>query len=300
MGSTNSVKLVAETVVEPVVAPVVEPVVAPVVEPVVETVVAPVVDPVVAPVVDPVVAPVVAPVVETVVAPVVETVAEAVVGPKFDTVALEGAIGSSRLVIRMERPRLSLWRDVIATRECRELMAAATPRLVHSAVQNRVALGGVVNETALNSESITFARDSTPLVASLLTRAAALAGRRRETAESLLVMRYKPGHRFLPHCDFFNLGMPSAALYLAQGGQRVATMIIYLTTPESGGDTILPAAGIRIPASAGDAVYFEYPDGDTLTQHGGEEVSAGEKWIATFFFRERDFMPSRSQPAPIG
>ena len=78
---------------------------------------------------------------------------------------------------------------------------------------------------------------------------------------------------------------------LQRGGQRVATLIMYLHEPEAGGATVFPDAALSVLPKRGSAVFFSYsqPHPDSLSLHGGAPVLAGEKWIATKWLRERAF-----------
>ncbi|HEY3698675.1 MAG TPA: 2OG-Fe(II) oxygenase, partial [Spongiibacteraceae bacterium] len=77
---------------------------------------------------------------------------------------------------------------------------------------------------------------------------------------------------------------------IKKGGQRVATLIIYLSDAESGGETIFPEIDFAVAPRKGGGVYFSYCDAegrlDRLTLHGGAPVTRGEKWIATKWVRQ--------------
>ena len=76
-----------------------------------------------------------------------------------------------------------------------------------------------------------------------------------------------------------------------RGGQRVATIVMYLNTPEAGGATIFPDVRLAVSPIKGNAVFFSYdrPHPMTHTLHGGAPVKAGEKWVATKWLREGVF-----------
>jgi prolyl 4-hydroxylase len=78
---------------------------------------------------------------------------------------------------------------------------------------------------------------------------------------------------------------------LERGGQRVATILMYLNTPDGGGATTFPDVGLEVTPVKGNAVFFTYdrPHPDTKTLHGGAPVTAGIKWAATKWLRERRF-----------
>ena len=76
-----------------------------------------------------------------------------------------------------------------------------------------------------------------------------------------------------------------------RGGQRVATLVMYLGEPEKGGGTTFPDVHLEVFPKRGHGVFFSYerPHPSTRTLHGGAPVLAGEKWIATKWLREHRF-----------
>jgi prolyl 4-hydroxylase len=78
---------------------------------------------------------------------------------------------------------------------------------------------------------------------------------------------------------------------LKRGGQRRATLLMYLNTPERGGATIFPDLRLQVAPTKGCAVFFSYdrPHESTGTLHGGAPVLQGEKWVATKWLREGVF-----------
>jgi len=80
---------------------------------------------------------------------------------------------------------------------------------------------------------------------------------------------------------------------MATGGQRVATLVMYLNDVEAGGSTVFPSIGLDVLPRKGSAVYFAYTsdagETDPRTLHGGSPVTAGEKWIATKWLRQRRY-----------
>ena len=84
---------------------------------------------------------------------------------------------------------------------------------------------------------------------------------------------------------------PGTPKILKRGGQRVASLVCYLNTPEAGGATVFPDAGLDVVPVRGNAVFFSYdrPHPATRSLHGGAPVTEGEKWVATKWLREGRF-----------
>src|SRR5690606_35334718 len=134
-----------------------------------------------------------------------------------------------------------------------------------------------------------FERGAHPVCATIEARIARLLEWPVENGEGLQVLHYPPGAEYRPHYDYFDPDEPGAEVLLRQGGQRVATVVMYLNTPARGGATTFPDAHLEVAAVKGNAVFFSYerPHPMTRTLHGGAPVLEGEKWIATKWLRER-------------
>jgi len=85
---------------------------------------------------------------------------------------------------------------------------------------------------------------------------------------------------------------PGTPTILKRGGQRVATLVMYLNEPARGGGTTFPDVGLEVAPVRGNAVFFSYDRAhpSTRTLHGGAPVIEGEKWVATKWLREREFV----------
>ena len=68
-------------------------------------------------------------------------------------------------------------------------------------------------------------------------RIAAAAGLHEPNGEGMQILRYENGQKYDPHYDYFHDQVNSAP---RRGGQRMATMLIYLEDTEQGGETIFP------------------------------------------------------------
>lgn len=190
----------------------------------------------------------------------------------------------------MQRPRLVVFRGLLNDAECDALVELARPRLARSETVD-TATGSTEINGARTSDGMFFARGETPLLARVEQRIAALLRWPVERGEGLQVLRYRPGAEYRPHHDYFDPDRPGSAAVLARGGQRVATLVIYLASPDGGGATSFPDAGIEVAPVKGNAVFFAYeaPKPWTRTLHGATPVLGGEKWVATKWLRQRRF-----------
>ncbi|KAG5530138.1 hypothetical protein RHGRI_030492 [Rhododendron griersonianum] len=116
-----------------------------------------------------------------------------------------------------------------------------------------------------------------------------------EHGEGLQILHYEVGQKFEPHYDYFQ-----NEFNIKNGGQRMATVLMYLSDVEEGGETVFPAAkgnvsavalsqsgkkGLSVKPKMGDALLFwsMKPDGtlDSSSLHGACPVIKGNKWSST-------------------
>lgn len=213
-------------------------------------------------------------------------------GPDLEGAPLYIDAGDRRVQVlqTMRHPRVVVFGNLLSPEECEGLIAAARVRLARSlTVETRT--GGEVLNVDRTSEGMFFERGENDIVARLEQRIAALLRWPVEFGEGLQILRYAPGAQYRPHYDYFDPGEPGTPTILKRGGQRVATLVMYLQEPDQGGATTFPDVGLEVAPVRGTGVFFSYEDPDpaTRTLHGGAPVLAGEKWVATKWLREREF-----------
>ena len=191
---------------------------------------------------------------------------------------------------RFEKPDIVVFGHLLSDSECDALIAAALPRLSRSLTVDTRTGGEELNENR-TSMGMFFERGEDEVVRRVEARIARLLGWPEKNGESLQILRYGMGAEYKPHYDYFDPAEEGTPSILQRGGQRVATLIMYLHEPEEGGATIFPALKMRVAPKRGNAVFFSYSQAhpSSLSLHGGEPVLAGEKWIATKWLREREF-----------
>lgn len=196
------------------------------------------------------------------------------------------------ILFALEAPRILLLQNLLDGTECDALISLARDRLHRSPVVNPDT-GDENLIDARTSMGAMFQVGEHALIQRIEARIAAITGLPVDHGEGLQILNYKPGGEYQPHFDFFNPQRPGEARQLRVGGQRVATLVIYLNSPPSGGATAFPKLGLEVAPVKGNAVFFRYkqPDGtlDERTLHAGLPVESGEKWIATKWLREHPY-----------
>ena len=212
--------------------------------------------------------------------------------PKLDESPLYIDAGDRRVCVlqAMYRPRIVVFGGLLSDEECEALIALARPRLARSLTVATKTGSEEINEDR-TSHGMFFQRGENELVRRIEARIARLVCWPEENGEGLQVLHYRPGAEYKPHYDYFDPKEPGTPLILKRGGQRVATMVMYLAEPDKGGGTVFPDVRMEVAPKRGNGVFFSYERAhpSTRTLHGGSPVLAGEKWIATKWLRERSF-----------
>lgn len=191
-----------------------------------------------------------------------------------------------RLLASMLLPRVVVLGGLLSDEECDAFIEMAQPRLTRSTTVEPDTGGDMVHPDR-TSHGMGFTRGENALCARIETRIARLLDWPLEHGEGLQVLRYGPGAQYKPHHDYFDPAMPGSAVQLQRGGQRVASVVMYLNTPERGGATVFPESHFEVGAVKGNAVFFSYDRAHPMTKtlHAGAPVLAGEKWIMTKWLR---------------
>lgn len=212
--------------------------------------------------------------------------------PSLDESPLYLDAGDRRVAVlqTMADPRVVVFGNLLSDEECDQLVAFAKPRLARSLTVATKTGGEEVNADR-TSDGMFFQRGENELVRRIEQRIAKLVNWPEENGEGLQILHYTPGTEYKPHYDYFDPREPGTPTILRRGGQRVATIVMYLAEPEKGGGTIFPDVHLEVAPKRGNAVFFSYERAhpSTRTLHGGAPVLAGEKWIATKWLRERRF-----------
>ncbi|KAK6117345.1 hypothetical protein DH2020_048936 [Rehmannia glutinosa] len=156
-----------------------------------------------------------------------------------------------------------------------QVFDSAKSELKRSAVADNVSGKSKLSEVRTSS-GMFIRKGKDPIVAGIEDKIATWTFLPKENGEDIQVLRYEPGQKYDPHYDYF-----TDKVNIARGGHRIATVLMYLTDVEKGGETVFPSAEPR----KGDALLFFslYPNAvpDPASLHAGCPVDEGEKWSAT-------------------
>lgn len=193
-------------------------------------------------------------------------------GEPLDTIASERVSDS---------PEVTVFPAFFSEAECNFLVAAARPLLQPSKVVDPIT-GDLVPNPVRTSDAAAFSLVAqSPAIHALCVRLAKASGTNVRQGEPLQVLRYLPGQEYRPHFD---------ALGQAEN-QRVLTFLVYLNDGYEGGGTRFMKSGFVVNGRRGDALLFRNADDsgrpDPASQHSGEPVKAGEKFIASRWIRQK-------------
>ena len=204
---------------------------------------------------------------------------------------LDGGDREVKLLMAMRNPRVLVLGGLMSDDECDALIELARPRLSRSETVELKTGGSEVN-VARTSRGMFFNRAENAVCAAVEQRLARLLDWPVENGEGLQILHYQPGAEYKPHHDYFDPAQPGSTPILKRGGQRVASIVMYLNTPARGGATVFPDVALEVAPIKGNAVFFSYdrPHPMTRSLHGGAPVVEGEKWVATKWLREGEFV----------
>jgi prolyl 4-hydroxylase len=196
-----------------------------------------------------------------------------------------------KVLVNLYEPRVVVFGDLLSSEECDEMIELARGRLARSETVQTETGSSEVN-AARTSQGMFFERGEKEIVKLIEARMAALLDWPIENGEGLQILRYLPGAEYKPHYDYFDPAHSGTPSILKRGGQRVASLVCYLTPPAGGGATVFPDVKLDVAPVKGNAVFFSYDRAHPTTRslHGGAPVIEGEKWVATKWLREGRFV----------
>jgi prolyl 4-hydroxylase len=203
-------------------------------------------------------------------------------------------------------PRAFVYHNFLSKEECEYLIALAKPHMVKSTVVDSTT-GKSMDSRVRTSSGMFLRRGRDKVIRAIENRIADYTFIPVEHGEGLQVLHYEVGQKYEPHFDYF-----LDEYNTKNGGQRMATLLMYLSDVEEGGETIFPDAdvnstslpwynelsecarkGLAIKPKMGDALLFwsMKPDAslDPLSLHGGCPVIRGNKWSSTKWMHVHEY-----------
>ncbi|KAK1305191.1 hypothetical protein QJS10_CPB11g02052 [Acorus calamus] len=195
-------------------------------------------------------------------------------------------------------PRAFIYHNLLSEEECKYLIELAKPHMEKSTVVDSKT-GQSKDSRVRTSSGMFLKRGRDKVIRTIEKRIADFTFIPVEHGEGLQVLHYEVGQKYEPHFDYF-----LDEYNTKNGGQRMATVLMYLSDVEEGGETIFPNAnvnssslpwynelsecgkkGLSVKPKMGDALLFwsMRPDAtlDPLSLHGGCPVIKGNKWSST-------------------
>uniref|UniRef100_A0A0R3RL89 Fe2OG dioxygenase domain-containing protein n=1 Tax=Elaeophora elaphi TaxID=1147741 RepID=A0A0R3RL89_9BILA len=186
-------------------------------------------------------------------------------------------------------PLVVLFRDVISDDEVTMIQMLATSRLRRATVQNSVT-GQLETASYRTSKSAWLKDEEHEIVHRINRRIDLMTNLEQETAEELQVGNYGIGGHYDPHFDFARREEVNAFESL-NTGNRMATLLFYMTQPEAGGATVFTHVKTAVLPTKNDALFWynllRSGTGDLRTRHAACPVLTGSKWVANKWIHER-------------
>ncbi|XP_038690475.1 prolyl 4-hydroxylase 1 isoform X1 [Tripterygium wilfordii] len=133
-------------------------------------------------------------------------------------------------------PRIIVLHNFLSMEECDYLRAIAQPRLQVSTVVDAKTGKGIKSNVRTSSGMFLSPEERMyPMVQAIEKRISVYSQVPSENGELIQVLRYEKNQFYKPHHDYF-----SDTFNLKRGGQRIATMLMYLSDNVEGGETLFP------------------------------------------------------------
>ena len=184
--------------------------------------------------------------------------------------------------------------DFLTPEQCQALIAFAKPRLQVTTTWNLAKGGPAVDPEYRVSESIFCLLNESSLIGWVERKIETVTGIPVAHGEGIQMFHYGVGGFYKPHYDWFDPAFDGNKAALAQGGQRVMSVCIYLNHVAAGGQTQFHQWERIIEPKPGRALFWRnvLPDGtpDRQTMHEALPVVTGEKWVLMKWLRERPYV----------
>lgn len=193
-----------------------------------------------------------------------------------------------QVALRDAHPKRAIaqWiKDVISPEDCAYIIALSEGKFGRSKAgeADQVVEGRT-------SYSAYLVLDDDPVLNAIRSRISMGLGIPEDHFEYFQCVSYGVGQEYQAHHDTFDPNTEHGRLALADGGQRMMTLLIYLNDDFEGGQTYFPYLDLLATPERGHAVLFQNTDaaGNLIVEsfHAGLPVSRGQKYALNLWIRE--------------
>uniref|UniRef100_A0A915DIP8 Fe2OG dioxygenase domain-containing protein n=1 Tax=Ditylenchus dipsaci TaxID=166011 RepID=A0A915DIP8_9BILA len=187
-------------------------------------------------------------------------------------------------------PLAVLFRGVMSEEETELIQELAKPKLARATVQNSVT-GQLETASYRISKSAWLKGTDAEVVETINRRMNMMTNLEMETAEELQIANYGIGDIMIHITTLQGLKEETKAFSDLGTGNRIATVLFYMTQPERGGGTVFTELKSTVQPSKNDALFWynllRTGEGDLRTRHAACPVLLGVKWISNKWIHEK-------------
>jgi prolyl 4-hydroxylase len=189
-----------------------------------------------------------------------------------------------------EAAPIAVYPGLLPASFCEWAIRRARPKLNRAKIYDATSARTTANDSRTNT-SANFDLGATDLVLiGVQTRIAFATGSPPQHLEAISILHYAPGEQFTDHFDFVDPRSPGYGVEMQNGGQRIATFLIYLNEGFEGGETSFPHFGFAYAGLRGEGLCFlnTTPEGNPNQQmlHSGLPPVNQDKWVVSQFIRK--------------
>ncbi|XP_065573742.1 prolyl 4-hydroxylase subunit alpha-2-like [Artemia franciscana] len=193
-------------------------------------------------------------------------------------------------------PSIVIIHDLLNDGQLTKFKELAEPKL-HSSRHKSSNGQGFVKSMIRTSKNAWLEESDDPMLSKIskrITTATGLLVQEKTSAEDYQVANYGIGGLYVTHTDHLmhNPDPNSYGPWERLIGDRLATLMVYLTDVEAGGATVFPRAGVTLWPEKGAAAFwynlYRSGEGDDNTRHGACPVLHGSKWVSNKWIRYND------------
>ena len=197
-------------------------------------------------------------------------------------------------------PSIVVEDNVLSPALCEHIVNLAETKGLGDNLINRD--GKYIQDEVRTSKGAFFSYGDNDVLDGVIEALSGMCGLPPTRLEPVTIQRYQPGQEYKPHYDAFlpdEMGEMPKSSKVEEGGNRCVTMISYLNDVQDGGGTVFPVLGLAIQAKQGRVLMFGNLDENKIPHpaslHMGLPPENGDKWIITFWFREKDVMVTKKE-----